>query len=86
MEEDIKILKEYLEECKSKFLLGSEVYGTELYKPISNILNRLEQDERVIEEIAKQIEKDTEWYLSDFDGMTVENIIDHLRKKCGKTI
>lgn len=77
MEEEIKILKEHLH--------TGHIYvncGFTITKAIENILNRLEQDERVIEEMAKQIEKDTEWYLSDFEDMTVEEIIDHFRKKC----
>ena len=83
MEEDIKILKD----LQNKWELGPfcdmvNVLDLNEIQAIENIINKLEQDERVIEEMAKQIEKDTEWYLSDFDGMTVENIIDHFRKKC----
>ena len=74
MEEDIKILEELATWDNIKLEKGDVA--------IENILNRLEQDERVIEEMAKQLEKDAKWYLSDFDDMAVEDIINHFRKKC----
>ena len=92
MEEDIKILKQFKE-----FLLTIGIPSCKFEKEIQaidNMLYRLEQDERVIEEMAE--------YISDFDidetickkktddcYMDVyivngckECIIDHFRKKC----
>lgn len=48
MEEDIKILRTFLQDRMA-------VYNEDLDKHLENILNRLEQDERVIEEMAKAL-------------------------------
>ena len=56
MEKDIKILKQFKE-----FLLTIGIPSCKFEKEISaieNTVNRLEQDERVIEEIIQEIEKD----------------------------
>ena len=71
MEEDIKILKEFISESVTEDC--GIIYGTEI-QAIENILNRLEQDERVIKEMAKAWKQD--------DIRSVEEIIDHFRKKC----
>lgn len=69
MEEDIKILKGFLEECKHELMLTKNCWALEMkevlprmyfnentVQALENILNRLEQDERIIEEMAEYIE------------------------------
>ena len=75
MEEDIKILEEFITEGGRDWKCidcGFNCKGE--LQAIENILNRLEQDERVIEEMAKA------WKQDDIRG--IEEIIDHFRKKC----
>ena len=58
MEKDIKILKEFIDICKTNFKYNEEaevVIVPETIQAIDNLLNRLEQDERVIEEMAKAL-------------------------------
>ncbi len=45
MKEDIEILEEYLKYCENKFFIDSEVSGTELYKPLQNLLTRYKEME-----------------------------------------
>lgn len=84
MEEDIKILKRMLE--IEKECLHYDVSKNEI-QAIENILNRLEQDERVIEEMESKLKEIQDEYL-DFcpDCVDLANdllkIIDHFRKKC----
>lgn len=82
MEEDIKILKEKI--------TNGTIYvqcGFTIDKAIENILNRLEQDERVIEEMESKLKEIQDEYL-DFcpDCVDLANdllkIIEHFRKKC----
>ena len=79
IKEDIKILKE-LKEVQERCIENTQDSPfTMLWKKqnqaIENILNRLEQDERVIEEMAEYIKN--EW------GFANKNeVIDHFRKKC----
>lgn len=84
MEEDIKILKEIKEEYDYAF-------GTKIYRPhsisreeiqaIENILSKIEQDERVIEEMAEYI-VDLIKYINSEETREIKEIIDHFRKKC----
>ena len=84
--EDIKILSHFLDGYKTVDIKGNEtgeywsgeryVKGF-VYKAIENILNRLEQDEKVIEEMAKWIND-----LGCIDLDINKDIIDHFRKKC----
>ncbi len=46
--EDREILEEYIQDCESKFLMGSEVTGTELYEPIKNLLKENENLKQAI--------------------------------------
>ena len=79
MEEDIKILKDFINyyeaEATSRKFRGtlSIIVSEDDIQAIENILNRLEQDEKVIEEMAKA------WKQDDIRG--IEEIIDHFRKK-----
>ena len=82
MEEDIKILKDLIKDFKDvdeRTLYVKEVQARckKRIKAIENILNRLEQDERVIEEMAECI-NNLGW--SDLDNN--KDIIEHFRKKC----
>ena len=72
MEEDIKILKNFIHKPvrQEKF---NKISNREI-QAVEHILNRLEQDERVIEEMAKA------WKQDDIRG--IEEIIDYFRKKC----
>ena len=91
MEEDIKILKDTLNKMKKyNFIIQyKDIYfdGTDV-STIENILNRLEQLEKIIEEMATYIGKiDVSEDLCD-DSICHEGdncnecIIDHFRKKC----
>ena len=78
MEEELKeaigIVEEMLEETKIKnikILLPVEE------RALENILNRLEQDERVIEEMAESI------LWESCGSTTIEEVINAYRKKCG---
>lgn len=74
MEEDIKILKG----INAGVLCFAKVKECERYaQAIENILNRLEQDEKVIKEMAKWIND-----LGCIDLDINKDIIDHFRKKC----
>ena len=98
MEEDIKILKE-LKEVQEKCIENTKdspftMLWEKQNQAIENILNRLEQDEKVIEEMAKYIEdtaiddvctkKDccADKYENGHCKKCVNCIIDHFRKKC----
>lgn len=84
MEESVKILRTFLEDRMA-------VYNEDLDKHLENMLNRLEQDERVIEEMAECI-SDLDIYGDICDRQTEgcnliakgckDCIIDHFRKKC----
>ena len=74
MEEDIKILKKIQEGFSSYNDFMIMEAGERQIQAIENILNRLEQDEKVIWEIASAWKQD--------DIRSVEEIIDHFRKKC----
>lgn len=86
MEEDIKILKHiaiaYKDDEKVNNSLvnistSTLITNGELAQAIENILNRLEQDERVIEEMAEWIND-----LGCIDLDIDKDIIDHFRKVC----
>ena len=79
--EDIKLLKElikYYKEQEDESLQWHRYTFSKERQAIENILNRLEQDEKVIEEMAKELR--TRQY--NCYGKSVETIIDHFRKKC----
>lgn len=95
MEEDIKEVKNILENKDTKFWIG--INGMQA---IENILNRLEQDERVIEEMAEYIEYvssdgdkdvmyaelyncnqlDRDWTRG--KEAEIKDILEYFRKKC----
>lgn len=95
MEEDIKKCEEFI---NLSFLYGKLSFTkTQLYeyqKAIASLLNRLEQDERVIEKMAEYIsdldidedicKKRTEDCYADvyIENACKECVIDHFRKKC----
>lgn len=97
IKEDLKILKEIIEHKNDyDFAFGTKIWrpyslGREDIQAIENILNRLEQDERVIEEMAKYIsnfdidepicDKKTGDCYADMYGVCEDCIIDHFRKK-----
>lgn len=80
MEEDIKLMKEWVE--RDRDIRHNDIKGDfdEFCErhciAIENILNRLEQDERVIEEMAECI-NNLGW--SDLDNN--KDIIEHFRKR-----
>lgn len=98
MEEDIKILKELFFDDESYEPNGYvETYlHKEQQKAIENILNRLEQDEKVIEEMAGEIamlnyemigawckdNKECNLNSNSCRGKEIECIIDYFRKNC----
>ena len=98
MEEDIKILKEWVERDRKMRDYSTETdfdkFCEEKNIAIENILNRLEQDERVIEEMVKYIEdyaiddvcRKKDCYADEYKNghcmKCVNCIIDHFRKKC----
>ena len=84
MEEDIEITKaiRYLEWTQSQMRLGNlPPYNKDVYKSIDVLLARLEQDERVIEEMAEYI-VDLIKYINSEETREIKEIIDHFRKKC----
>ena len=85
MEEDIKILKEVQWNCLHLRQYKDDKAERKA-QAIENILNRLEQDERIIEEMAEYIHI-TQHCKVIFGGKKPvpylkEDIIDHFRKKC----
>lgn len=69
MEKDIKILKGFLEECKHELMLTKNCWALEMkevlprmcfnentVQALENILNRLEQDERIINNVTSHLE------------------------------
>lgn len=88
IKEDIKLLENAIKCNKKQFEeLGVHILlQDDEMKAIENILNRLEQDERVIEEMAEYIHI-TQHCKVIFGGKKPvpylkEDIIDHFRKKC----
>ena len=76
MEEDLKKAKEF-------FYRKYTFMGDELSINISTILNRLEQDEKVIEEMAIELNnRDFGFDYGIADEDLYDGIIDHFRKKC----
>ena len=73
MEEAIEIINKYLDKHERQYVSEEK---NKLLTAIENIIARLEQDERVIEEMA--------WHLHIvWDGFAEkEDVIDHFRKKC----
>lgn len=92
MEEDKKYLKDQIKRIKLEYMPCELFVFDRLIQAIENILNRLEQDKRVIEEMAKYISnfdidepicnKKTGDCYADMYGVCKECIIDHFRKKC----
>ena len=76
MEEDNEILRKLLTESNKKHLKkhGGLIILLPHLQALEHTLNRLEQDEKVIEEMAKVWKQD--------DIRSIEEIIDHFRKKC----
>ena len=64
MEEDIKILKELIENANIEDMDMNDCFGGEHLEAIENILARLEQDEKVIERLKADYEKEVSLYNS----------------------
>lgn len=90
MEEEIMYFQELIEFFKVKETYkvdGMIEFGMEDFKKLQSLFNRLEQDERVIEEMASKLKEIQDEYL-DFCPDCVDlakellKIIEHFRKKC----
>ena len=73
-EEDIKILKSIPN--------PEQPLDIEIQIAIEHLLNRLEQDERVIEEMGECFFRYKSHFLSLEEYNNEKQIIDHFRKKC----
>jgi hypothetical protein len=74
MEEDIRILEEYLKGYYCSDFIGSYGLPMKETEALENLLQAYKQDEKVIEEMAKAWKQD--------DIRSVEEIIDYFRKRC----